>query len=85
MLTALEQGAQGGKWFRLIDKVHALPNLHQAFAQVQAKSHGAGVDHVTAAEFERHPEANLEQLAQALWDGISKRGRKCRRGWLRWE
>ncbi len=32
MLTALEQGVKGGKWFRLIDKVYALPNLRRAFA-----------------------------------------------------
>jgi len=36
MLTALEQGVRGGKWFRLIDKVYALPNLRQAFARVKA-------------------------------------------------
>jgi hypothetical protein len=27
MLTALETGDQGGKWFRLIDKVYAERNL----------------------------------------------------------
>jgi hypothetical protein len=31
MLTALEQGVKGSKWFSLMDKVYALPNLRKAF------------------------------------------------------
>src|SRR5512147_399352 len=31
MLTALEKGVKGGKWFSLMDKVYALPNLRAAF------------------------------------------------------
>ena len=64
MLTALEQGVKGGKWFRLMDKVYALPNLRQAFARVKANHGAAGVDHVTVEEFERDLEANLEKLSQ---------------------
>jgi len=30
MLTAVETGMKGGKWFRLIDKVYALPTLRLA-------------------------------------------------------
>ena len=63
MLTALEQGVRGGKWYSLMDKVYALPNLRQAFARVKANGGAAGVDHVTVEEFERHLEANLEELA----------------------
>ena len=69
MLTALEQGVKGGKWFSLIDKVYALANLRQAFARVQANRGAAGVDHVTIEEFERHLEANLEKLSCALREG----------------
>ena len=47
MLTALEQGVEGGKWFRLFDKVFAERNLLAAFQQVAAKNGAAGVDHVT--------------------------------------
>ena len=36
MLTALEQGVIGGKWYSLMDKVYALPNLRRAFARVKA-------------------------------------------------
>jgi RNA-directed DNA polymerase len=81
MLTALEQGVKGGKWFRLIDKVYALPNLRKAFARVKANGGAAGVDHVTVEEFERHLEANLEKLSQTLHDG-SYRPQPIRRVWI---
>ena len=35
MLTALEEGVKGGKWYSLIDKVSSLRNLRSAFAQVK--------------------------------------------------
>lgn len=47
MLTALEQGVKGGKWFSLIDKVHPERTLAAAFSQVAANKGAAGVDHVT--------------------------------------
>ena len=34
MLTTLDQGVEGGKWFRLFDKVFAERNLLAAFQQV---------------------------------------------------
>jgi RNA-directed DNA polymerase len=80
MLTALETGLKGGKWFRLIDKVYALPNLRQALARVKANHGAAGVDHVTVEEFERDLEANLEKLSQALADD-SYRPQAVRRHW----
>jgi RNA-directed DNA polymerase len=61
MLTALEQGVKGEKWFRLIDKVFAERNLLAAFQQVAKKRGAAGVDHVTTRDFER-------QLPEALWE-----------------
>src|SRR5487761_1745506 len=81
MLTALEQGVKGGKWFRLIDKVYALPNLRKAFARVKANDGAAGVDQVTVKEFEQHLEANLEKLARTLKDG-SYRPQAIRRVWI---
>ena len=44
MLAALEQGVQGGKWFRLNDKVYAPGNLAAAWKKVQANDGAAGVD-----------------------------------------
>lgn len=81
MLTALEQGVKGSKWFRLIDKVYALPNLRKAFARVKANDGAAGVDQVTVKEFEQHLEANLEKLARTLKDG-SYRPQAIRRVWI---
>jgi RNA-directed DNA polymerase len=69
MLTALEQGVKGGKWFSLMDKVYALGNLRKAFEQVKANGGAAGVDHQTIEMFERHLEQNLEKLSQSLKDG----------------
>ncbi len=34
MLTALEAGVKGSKWFSLMDKVYALANLRAAFEEV---------------------------------------------------
>ena len=81
MLTALEQGVKGGKWFSLIDKVYALPNLRQAFERVKANQGAAGVDHVTIEEFERHLEANLEKLSRSLREG-NYRPQAVRRVWI---
>lgn len=66
MLTALETGVKGGKWFRLIDKVYALPNLSAGFARVQTNDGAAGVDHVTVDGFAAHLDTNLTALAEAL-------------------
>jgi RNA-directed DNA polymerase len=81
MLTALETGVKGGKWFRLIDKVYALPNLRKAFERVKANHGAAGVDHVTVEEFENRLEANLAKLAQGLREG-SYRPQAIRRHWI---
>jgi RNA-directed DNA polymerase len=82
MLTALEQGVKGSKWYSLMDKVSALPTLRQAYARVKANDGAAGVDHVTVAEFEHHLEANLEKLARGLREG-SYRPQAIGRHWIR--
>lgn len=81
MLTALEQGVKGGKWFSLMDKVYALRNLRAAFARVKANGGAAGVDQVTVEMFERHLEENLNRLAQTLKDG-SYRPQAVKRVWI---
>ena len=66
MLTTLITGVEGGKWFRLFDKVFSERNLHAAFQQV-AKNDGApGVDHVTVDEFARQIPENIWQLSDSL-------------------
>lgn len=66
MLTALERGLKGGKWFSLIDKVYAPANLHAAFTKVKRNDGAPGVDHVTVGKFEENLSANLEQVSTEL-------------------
>jgi len=81
MLTALEAGVKGGKWFSLMDKVYALGNLRVAFAEVKANGGAAGVDHQTVEMFEQHWEENLAKLSESLQDG-SYRPQAVRRVWI---
>jgi RNA-directed DNA polymerase len=69
MLTALEQGVKGGKWFSLIDKVHPERTLLAAFSQVAANEGAAGVDHVTITMFEGRQDENLKRLSEELRTG----------------
>ena len=69
MLTALEQGVKGTKWFRLIDKVYAERNLFAAFQQVAQNDGAAGVDHVTTRDFERRLPDSIWELADMLKAG----------------
>ena len=81
MLTALEQGVKGGKWFSLIDKVYATANLTQAYTRVAANGGAAGVDHQTVQMYERQLNANQEKLAAQLQDG-SYHPQAVRRVWI---
>jgi len=81
MLAALEQGVKGGKWFSLMDKVYAMPNLRAAFTKVRANAGAAGVDRQTVEMFEQHLETNLERLAEELRAG-SYRPQAVRRKWI---
>jgi RNA-directed DNA polymerase len=69
MLTALEVGVKGDKWFRLIDKVYAERNLWAAFQQVAKNDGVAGVDHVSVQEFESRTPDNIWDLEDALRAG----------------
>jgi RNA-directed DNA polymerase len=69
MLTALQKGVKGGKWFSLIDKVHPERTLRAAFTQVAANDGAAGVDHVTISMFESHLDEDLKRLSEQLRTG----------------
>jgi RNA-directed DNA polymerase len=69
MLTALDQGVKGGKWFSLIDKVSPERTLRTAFVKVATNQGAAGVDHVTVARFEDHLDAELRRLSDQLRTG----------------
>ena len=81
MLTALEQGVKGGRWFSLIDKVHCDRTLRAAYSQVAANKGAAGVDHVTVAMFEEQLDANLSKLSDALRTGTYQ-PQAIRRHWI---
>ncbi len=81
MLAALEQGVRGGKWFSLMDKVYALPNLRAAFRKVKANAGAAGGDRQTVTMVEQHLEANLERVAAAL-KAKRYRPQAVRRQWI---
>ena len=69
MLTALDQGVKGGKWYSLMDKVCRRANLEAAFTKVKANQGAAGVDRVTVQDFERRRETNLRRLEDSLREG----------------
>ena len=69
MLTALEQGVKGGKWYSLMDKVCSLQNLQSAFDRVKANKGNASADHHISEMCEKHLEENLAYLSTTLQDG----------------
>jgi RNA-directed DNA polymerase len=66
MLTTLETGVKGGRWFSLIDKVFSEHNLRVSYHKVAANGGAAGVDHVSVEAFARHLDANVANLVTAL-------------------
>lgn len=82
MLTALEVGVKGGKWYSLNDKVSSLYNLKSAFAKVKRNKGSAGADRVTIKMFEAHLEENLQRLSESLQEG-SYHPQAVRRVWMR--
>lgn len=81
MLTALEQGVKGGKWFSLMDKVTDPKTLWRGFEQVKANDGAAGVDRQSVEDFERHLIQNLKHLSEQLRDGTFE-PQPVRRVWI---
>jgi RNA-directed DNA polymerase len=81
MLTALEKGVQGSKWYSLMDKVGSRKTLERAFMQVQGNDGAAGVDHVKIEEFAEHLDENLDRLVEGLREG-SYQPQAIRRAWI---
>lgn len=69
MLTALEEGVKGGRWYCLMDKVLKAENLRASFAKVKKNRGSAGVDHVTVKMFEDRLDENVGRLIQQLGAG----------------
>ncbi len=66
MLKALETGMEGGKWFRLIDKVWSEKNLQSALEQVLYNGGSAGVDGRSVAAVGRQSEEEIAILHRQL-------------------
>ena len=64
--TARSKPERKGKWYSLIDKVYALPNLRAAWEKVRANKGAAGVDGITMKAFEQGADERLQQLADDL-------------------
>ena len=69
MVSALENGVKGGRWYSLMDKVYAPATLAAAWARVRAKGGAAGVDGLSIERFEARSERYLSELAEALRSG----------------
>jgi len=54
------------KWYSLIDKVYALPNLLQAWEKVRANRGAPGIDGITIRKFGEGAEERLKQLSGDL-------------------
>lgn len=81
MLSALEEGVKGGKWYSLMDKVYRLGNLKSAFERVKRRKGGPGVDHETIEMYEQNLEANLRKASEELASGRYK-PQAIKRTWI---
>jgi RNA-directed DNA polymerase len=69
MVSALENGVKGGRWYSLMDKVFAPATLEAAWESVQVNDGAAGVDGQSIERFEAQEEVYLAELATALREG----------------
>lgn len=81
MLQALVNGVKGGKWFSLMDKVYALPNLEASWKRVKRNKGAAGVDGQSVEQFAAQAESSLKWLHGELREGRYK-PRPVRRQWI---
>ena len=81
MLSALERGVKGGKWYSLMDKVYSLENLLSAYQEVKRRGGGAGVDHQTIKMFASDLIRNLKELSAEMAEG-RYRPRAIKRVWI---
>jgi len=80
MLTALETGVKGGRWYSLMDKVYAERTLEASFERVRANGGAPGVDHVTIEQFAECLGEEIPRVAKALREG-SYHPQAIRRRW----
>jgi len=81
MLTALERGVKGGKWFALIDKVWNESNLYAASLRVVGNAGSAGIDGQSVRDHWQQRCQELETLGRELRAG-SYQPRPAKRVWI---
>jgi len=69
MVSALDNGVKGGRWYSLMDKVYAPATLKAAWQKVQANGGAAGVDGQSLKRFAARAELYLSELATAVREG----------------
>ena len=69
MVSALENGVKGGRWYSLMDKVYAPATLEAAWEKVWANNGAAGVDGQSVERFDAQAELYLAELSTALREG----------------
>ena len=69
MVSALENGVKGGRWYSLMDKVFAPDTLEVAWEKVWANDGAAGVDRQSIERFEANEDKYLTELSTALREG----------------
>lgn len=69
MVSALDNGVKGGRWYSLMDKVYAPATLAAAWQKVRANKGAAGVDGQSIERFEARAELYLGELATELRQG----------------
>jgi RNA-directed DNA polymerase len=66
MVSALDNGVKGGKWFSLVDKVFRPTTLGAAWQQVARNKGAAGVDGQSIERFAAQAERYLQELHDSL-------------------
>ena len=69
MVSALDNGVKGGKWFSLVDKVIRPSTLEAAWQRVARNKGAAGVDGQDTERFALQAERYLRELQASLEDG----------------
>ena len=82
MLATLETGIEGGKWFRLIDKVWGEKNLGRALEKVIENGGSAGIDRQSVRNIGRHREEEIVRLQRELREQ-SYRPQAVKRVWIK--
>jgi RNA-directed DNA polymerase len=69
MVSALDNGVKGGKWFSLVDKVIRPGTLEAAWRKVARNKGSAGVDGQGIERFAAQAERYLQELHESLREG----------------